>query len=96
MPLPAGVGLPFPPFLAATLLGVVAWNLPLVGAGYLLQDSGFSTATITLVAFAFLIACEVLLGLWLVMGKKTPSGAMLHGSCRLTVGALCNYRDRYR
>ncbi len=71
MPLPAGViGVPLLPFLVATLLGIVAWNLPLLGAGYLTQDPGFSPVVITLVAFA-LVACQALIGFWVFASKRS-------------------------
>jgi membrane protein DedA with SNARE-associated domain len=57
--LPAGaVGLAVLPFLAATWLGTMVWNAPLITLGYLLRDTGWSLATTGLAFTAIMVAIE--------------------------------------
>jgi alkaline phosphatase len=61
LPLPAGViRLSFAPFVLATSLGTLAWNAPLVTAGYLLRDSGWSPKASNLTVAASIIGVECL------------------------------------
>ncbi len=59
VPLPAGVfALPPPTFAFATLLGSLAWNGPLIGAGHLLRGSGRDPATVGFALVAALLAAQ--------------------------------------
>jgi membrane protein DedA with SNARE-associated domain len=75
LPLPAGViGLAPVPFLAASALGVLAWNTPLIALGYALRDSGVAPLAIG-IAFAvalLLVEGGALLALW--RRRATESG----------------------
>lgn len=59
LPLPAGViGLPAAPFLAATALGVLAWNAPLIALGFALRGSDIAPLTIGAAFAIVLLAVE--------------------------------------
>jgi alkaline phosphatase len=67
LPLPAGViGLPAAPFLAASALGVLAWNTPLIALGFALRDSGVAPLTIGIAFALALLVVEggALVALW--------------------------------
>lgn len=70
--LPAGVlRLPLGCFLAATILGSLLWNAPLVSLGYLLRGSGHDPAAVGLVVVAVLIAAELIL--ILALRRRRPA-----------------------
>lgn len=59
--LPAGIlGVPLGPFLAATMIGTLAWNTPLIAIGYLLRGTGWDPASAGMTIGLSLIGLEVL------------------------------------
>lgn len=69
--LPAGVlRLPLPSFLLATCLGILAWNLTFVSAGFILQDTGIGPARTALIAIVGLVVFEAAVALCLFFGRK--------------------------
>lgn len=75
--LPAGViGLAFPGFLTATVIGTLVWNAPLITVGYLLRDSGADPLTIGAATLGIILAVEgtILVALKLGRGRRRVAG----------------------
>lgn len=76
LPLPAGV-LRLPPssFLAATLLGTLMWNTPLLALGYALRGTCRDPASVGLLILGGLVTAEVAMFLALHFGARRTFNA---------------------
>lgn len=75
--LPAGViGLRFPGFVLATVIGTLAWNAPLITIGYLLRGTSTDPVTIGLASLGIILAIEgtILVAVRLGRGRRRALG----------------------
>ena len=88
--LPAGViGLSLAPFVMATLLGTLAWNAPLITAGYLLQGTGWSPGMVGLAVAVILLSVEAVVFLVVTRSRVQVSHVR---AARSRLAAPCDGR----